>query len=134
MHAYASLTAFPVFAVEQPRERNRTNRSRSQFIMECYAVEVDFALIYAAFREYKSLRRYLICPPLKITSYCVTERRKKQRADHLLSSQLSVCTCLSALVISCCEYFLISVKLNFLAFLYLLPRRQNGSVCLDRHT
>ena len=49
---------------------------------------------------------------LKITSYCVTARGKKQRADYLLSSQLSVCTCLSALVIIRCKYFLISVKLK----------------------
>ena len=78
MHACASLTAFPVFTVEQPRERNRINRSRSQTSIECYAVEVDFALIYAAFRECKALRRYLICQTLKIASYCVTEREKSK--------------------------------------------------------
>ncbi len=50
MHACASLTAFPVFAVRQLRERNRINRLRSQSIMECYAVEVDFSLIYAAYK------------------------------------------------------------------------------------
>lgn len=50
MHACASLTAFPVFAVGQLRERNRINRLRSQPIMECYAVEVDFPLIYVAFK------------------------------------------------------------------------------------
>ena len=60
MHACASLTDFPVFAVEQPRERKRINRSRSQSSIECCAVKVDFALIYAAFREYKALRRYLL--------------------------------------------------------------------------
>ena len=38
MHACASLTAFPVFAVGQPRERNRINRLRSQSSMECYAI------------------------------------------------------------------------------------------------
>ena len=52
MHACASLTAFPVFAVGQLRERNRINRLRSQSIMECYAVGVEFPLIYAACRVY----------------------------------------------------------------------------------
>lgn len=50
MHACASLTAFPGFAVGQLRERNRINRIRSQSIMECYAIEVDFTLIYVAFQ------------------------------------------------------------------------------------
>lgn len=50
MHAYASLTASPFFAVERLRERNRINRLRSQSIMECYAIEVDFTLIYVAFQ------------------------------------------------------------------------------------
>ena len=52
MHACASLTAFPVFAVGQLRERNRINRLRSQSIMECYAVGVEFPLIYAACSVY----------------------------------------------------------------------------------
>ncbi len=38
MHACASLTAFPVFAVRQLRERNRIECLRSQFSMECYAI------------------------------------------------------------------------------------------------
>lgn len=45
---------------------------------------------------------------LKITSYCVTARGKKQRVDYLFSSR----TCLPALVIIRCKYFLISVKLK----------------------
>lgn len=52
MHACASLTAFPVFAVRRLRERKRINRLRSQSIMECYAVGVEFPLIYAACRVY----------------------------------------------------------------------------------
>ena len=45
MHACASLTAFPVFAVGQLRERNRIDRLRSQSIMEWYAVECFSRLI-----------------------------------------------------------------------------------------
>ena len=38
MHACASLTAFPVFAVGQSRERNRINRLRSLSSIEYYAI------------------------------------------------------------------------------------------------
>ena len=45
MHACASLTAFPVFAVGQPRERNRINRLRSLSIMECCTIKCVSRLI-----------------------------------------------------------------------------------------
>ena len=48
MHACASLTGFPAFVVGRLKERNRINRLRSQSSIECYAVEVDFPLLYAA--------------------------------------------------------------------------------------
>lgn len=44
-----------VFVVGQLRERKRINRLRSQSIMECYAVEVDFPLIYVGCRVCKNL-------------------------------------------------------------------------------
>ena len=73
MHACASLTAFSSLAVGQLRERNRINRLRSQSIMECYAVEVDFPLIYAGCKTQKSFRRYFILIPSKMVVYCVTD-------------------------------------------------------------
>ena len=73
MHACTSLTAFPVFAVGRLRERNRINRLRSQSIMECYAVEVDFTLIYVAWKMQKSFIRYFILILLKMMVYCVTD-------------------------------------------------------------
>ncbi len=36
-----SLTAFSVFAVEQPRGRKRINRLRPQSMMMCYAIGSD---------------------------------------------------------------------------------------------
>ncbi len=72
MHACASLTAFPVFAVGQLRERNRIDRLRSQSIMECYAVEVDFSLIYAAFSAFSRQIKGFILTHSKMVFYCVT--------------------------------------------------------------
>ena len=47
LHACASLTAFPVFAVGQLRERNQTAYALNP-LWNSYAIEVDFPLIYAA--------------------------------------------------------------------------------------
>ena len=63
MHACTSLTAFPVFAVGRLRERNRINRLRSQSIMECYAVEVDFPLIYAVCKVHSQGNKGFILIP-----------------------------------------------------------------------
>lgn len=73
MHACASLTAFPVFAVRRLRERKRINRLRSQSITQCYAVEVDFPLIYAAFRACLRQVKDFVALSSKWRFYRVTE-------------------------------------------------------------
>jgi len=45
--------------------------SPSIYYGDCYAVEVILSLIYAAFRAWKTLRRYFISLPSKTAFYCV---------------------------------------------------------------
>ena len=49
----------------------------------------------------------------------------------VIYSLLLLAPCLSALMISCCKYFLITVKLRVLGFLYVAPCRGNMLLCGD---
>ena len=57
----------------------------------CYAVEVKKSLIYAAFRAWKTLRRYFISLPSKTAFYCVTKSREPTTNESDVFSVL-VCT------------------------------------------
>ena len=85
MHACASLTAFPVFSVGQPRERNRINRLRSQSIMEWYAIEVKIPWFYAAFRVRSRQVKGFIPLLSKWRFYCVTDKEKTGKKQSLLT-------------------------------------------------
>lgn len=73
---FASLTAFPDFAVEQTRGRKRINRLRPRLTMECYAVEQNKALYHAALHRRQMYREWFYTHTFKIAFYRVTKRAK----------------------------------------------------------
>ena len=70
MHACASLTAFPVCWAAKRAQSDRPLTLSA--IMECYAVEVDFSLIYAAFSAFSRQIKGFILTHSKMVFYCVT--------------------------------------------------------------
>ena len=84
---------------------------------DCYAVEIIYPLIYVALRALKWRGKGFYMSALKNGVLLRNRRAENRPLMIVICSLLLLAPCLSALMISCCKYFLITVKpTNFRVF------------------